>query len=380
MLKRIAKRLFPAPFLKAAFAVYNKIRISTVDRILFPEYKIHPGKFAILRNGYPFREENISIDDLPDGQVKHYMEQWYTWTQEEFLLQLDRPCWIEPQFGWAIVPPNGLVYYSLGVSRTWFQPKPALRWYVKRTPVKKISQAISLRDTGEENYFHFYNDVLSKLYFLMEKGVDLHGPSIIVSERLWDKPYFQYAHAHTPLLQSLQWVRQGDEYLQCDSVIFCKPLTHKKSLWDAIVSPLRLNGPAPGEERVFITRSKGRLRFIENIDAVEALCRAHGVTILDTDQLTADQQISVFSSVKYLIGIHGAGLTNMVFSQRKCSVLEIFPPPDLGYLPYHYVLLAKLMGFKYNAIIGNKGSTRFSGGFRVDTTALDGAMKQLFAG
>jgi hypothetical protein len=378
-IKRLLKRIFPTPFLKKCFLIYNKIRILTIDKILFPEFRISKDQFFIYRKGFPFKEEDIIIDDLQEGKVKAYMKSWYDWEQDEFILFFDQKCWIEPKHGWAIVEPNKLVYFSLGVSRTWFQKKPEFFKFLIRKNSIQIKKAISLRDTGEENYFHFYNDVLSKLFFLREHGVNVCDYPVIVSERLWNKEYFQHYLQRSEFLQSLKWILQNDRYIQCESVIFCKALTHKKKLWRDIITPIMENVSTLKHRRIFLTRSRSRLRFIENMDEIEKVCRKHSFEIFDSDTLPFVEQISLFSQVKYLVGIHGAGLTNMVFRKGYCSVLELFPPPDLGYLPYHYIMLAKINDFQYNALVGEQGRVKYSGGFYLEKDKFEKMLLHLLA-
>jgi len=376
-LKAILKKFLPAPLLKKAFLIYNTVRIRTVDRLLFPEYHVPESKFLLYRKGYPFKEENITLDDLPAGEVKRYMEDWYTWSQEEFILEFNQSCWIEPDCGWAIVSPHRLLYYSLGVSRTLFQPKPGLLAFWKRRKTISLAKAISLRDTGEENYFHWYNDVLAKLFLLRQHHIAIDRIPVIVSRKLWDKPYFRYYYERSPLLQSLQWIVQDDEYIRCESAIFCKPLTHRRDLWSEITTVFDFASTRPPLRKIFLTRHKTRLRFIENSDEIETICQHLGYDVVDADTLSPQQQLELFSSVTHLVGIHGAGLTNMIFCSAGCRVLELFPPPDLGYLPYHYILLAKIKGFRYRALIGRPPGERFSGGFRVDPGEFTWALKDI---
>ncbi|MBL7858072.1 MAG: glycosyltransferase family 61 protein [Cyclobacteriaceae bacterium] len=375
--KKTLKKIFPSAFLKETFLIVNKIKIRTIDRLLFPEYSIDQTEFLVYRNGFPFRESQISVEDLPEDEVKAYMCSWYDWTQEEFLLVFNKPCWIEPDFGWAIVEPNKLVYYSLGVSRTWFQKKPSLLKFFRKKNTLVLPKAISLRDTGEENYFHFYNDVVSKLFFLQQQGMEIETIPVIISRKLWDKAYFQFTYQKHKRLQSLTWiVQEADQYIRCDSVIFCKPLTHKKELWGNIISPLRVDVLKSGFRKIFLTRNKSRLRFIENSEVIEATAQRLGFEIIDTDELPIEEQIQIFSNTEFLVGIHGAGLTNMVFRNESCHVLELFPPADLGYLPYHYIMLAKMSGFQYRAMIGKPSRVSFSGGFYVEPAQFDAVLKE----
>lgn len=361
----------PTPFLKKAFLVYNKIKILTIDKLIFPEYKIPLSGFHLYRNGYPFRELGISLDELPEGELKKHMCAWNDWTQEEFILSLDKPCWIEPQYGWAVVSPNKLIYYSLGVSRTWFQPKPDLLKWIRKKRTILLERTISLRDSGEENYFHFFNEILSKLFFLQQHSIDISAYSIIISNRLWNKPYFKFIYEHSTFLSSLTWFVQNDEYILANHSIFCKPITHRKDLWSSVLSLFPALSKSFTPQRIFLTRSKARLRFIENIEEVERICHKFNFITIDTDKMAPEQQIVLFENTRYLVGIHGAGLTNMVFRKHNCSVFEIFPPPELGYLPFHYMMLAKMSGFNYGGCIGEAGRSKYSGGFYVDPAAFE---------
>jgi hypothetical protein len=375
VLRQIAKKIFPAVLLKEAFLIYNKIKISTFDKILFPEYKIQPKEFLVYRKGYPFRETAITLDGLKEGRVKDYMRDWNDWTQEEFILLFEKPCVIEPEYGWAVSGKSKLIFYSLGVSRTWFQPKPKYLALRRRKKTTRVDKVISLRDTGEENYFHFFNDVLAKLYFLKSNQVSIENTPVIISQRLAEKPFFKYVLENDLWLKSLNWLFQDQNYIECKQAVFCKPLTHRMDLWSQVIAPIRLP-PVQGTTvtKIFLTRSRDRLRFIENIDEVEQTCSKHGFSIIDTDTLSPRQQIELFTGVRFLVGIHGAGLTNMAFTQRKGSVIEIFPPPLRGYLPYHYIMLAKMFGWSYNAIIGEAGHATLSGGFYVDPMSLENEM------
>ena len=374
-LKFILKGIFPRVFLKNASGVYRRIKNATLDKFLFPEYAVDRKAFQIYRQGYPFRENAIEIKDIEDEKVRSYMQSWYDWTQEEFLLVFDRPCTIEPDYGWAIIPPKRLLVYSLGLGRTWLQPKPSMLKFLRRGDPLRIARAISLRDTGEENYFHFYNDVLAKIFFLKAHDVDVTNTPVIIAKKLWDKSYFQYYLSNSPEFKTLHWIVQEEQYIECQSAIFCKPLTHRKDLLQQVFAPLYFT--RQGSRKLYVTRSKTRLRFIENEEALEALFRKYNFERVDTDQLSPGQQIELFAEAAAIVGIHGAGLANMFFRLGPCQILEIFAPPDAGYLPFHYIMIARMKGFSYHAIIGKKSARQFSGGFYVDPDLLERNLKHL---
>ena len=81
-------------------------------------------------------------------------------------------------------------------------------------------------------------------------------------------------------------------------------------------------------------------------------------------RLTAEQ-IELFSMCRYLISIHGAGLTNMIYRHRNpMTILEIIQPS--AYIPFHYITLAHQYNYSYDIILGEKGNLHNQGGFRVN--------------
>ena len=369
MVKRILKKIFPVTLLKEAFLYYNKAKIHTVDRLLYREHPLKREDFILNRKVIPFREYGIDTDDIQDPVVRSFMNDWNVWKDPEYILKYEGGCLIEPEQGWAITRQKKLLYYSLGLSRVPHLRKPSLKYFFSGAGAH-YKALISLRDTGEENYFHFYNDLLAKLYLLREHGVDIRNIPILVSVKAFNKPYFAFFRERHPLLQGLQWKVQDQDPVRADTVYFCKPLTHNKNFFRELVQPFSKDLP-PLARQVFLTRDRKRLRFVENMEEMEALCRSLQIEVVDADALTVQEQIELFRSVNLLIGIHGAGLTNMMFrAPHDCTVIELFPPSYTEYLPFHYVLLAKQAGFNYQGMIGKWGANRFSGGMVVDAAEL----------
>jgi capsular polysaccharide biosynthesis protein len=132
------------------------------------------------------------------------------------------------------------------------------------------------------------------------------------------------------------------------------------------------------ERSIFITRSPKRLRYIENGAEIEQLCREAGLEIVDFDELTLPEQIRTLANARYVVGIHGAGLVNMLFrAGRPMSLLEIFPPGE--YYPFHYMLMARQLDYWYDGMIGKSARQAYSGGFYVEPIELRQRIAALLA-
>jgi hypothetical protein len=75
-------------------------------------------------------------------------------------------------------------------------------------------------------------------------------------------------------------------------------------------------------ERIYISR-RGDARSINGEAQLESLLDQAGFTIIAPGSLTWEQQISVFRSARIIVGPHGAGLANAVFSETGTQVIEL---------------------------------------------------------
>ena len=380
MMKSFLKTLFPIVFLKKAFVLYNTIKRGTVDRIFFPPLKIKQEAFKTRKEMNPFLPLNISLIDY-SKEVIEGLRIWTDpgWTQDEYLLVFGERGFIEPKFGWGMTLTKKLIVPSLGFSGASYVQRPDLiKSYFQRKKIVNLKNIISLRDTGEENYFHFFNDVISKLFLCKDQGIELHAFVIVISEKLYDKEYFKVVLENS-WLKNLTWHVQHDEWIQFEKAVFCKPFTHTKKYFNEVVDIVRPVATHDQDRRIFLTRDPQSLRFIENLNEIQPLLKRYNFEMIDPSKLQFRDQANLFSECRFLIGIHGAGLTNMIFRQGKpLGLLEIIHPFE--YIPFHYLMLAKQFDFDYNLISGRRGRKWGSGGFFLDSEGLELAIKRLLHG
>jgi hypothetical protein len=353
-LAKAVKKMFPRTFLKHIFLVYNKIKDHTWDKLFFAATFIPNNAFLIRDEKNPFLELQIDLSSFKE-KIKNKFAIWSdpSWKQDQYLLFYDMPAYIEPKVGWAVSPQRKLIYASLGFSRAAHVRKPSwFETYFKKGRVIELGQIISLRDTGEENYFHFFNDVLPKLFFLQENGFDLKKYTLVVAERLYKKKYFRYYLKNT-FLRSLTWHVQGDEWIRFGSAVFCKPYTHTLRFFNQAIGLVGIPFEDGKERKVFLTRNKISLRHLQNAEVIIELMRSHDFEIIDASEITFEEQVKLFQHTRHLIAIHGAGVTNIVFRRgRPLSFLEIVP--SMEYIPFHYIMLAKQFNYKYSIILGSR--------------------------
>ena len=102
-----------------------------------------------------------------------------------------------------------------------------------------------------------------------------------------------------------------------------------------------------------------------------AVLSNYGFEYVECDELSVRQQIDIFQHAGYVIGIHGAGLTNIIFRQdRPLKVLEIF---SADYWNPCYYWLCVQYGFDYFSQVGSKTAAAgtSTGNFTLDIQELE---------
>lgn len=101
--------------------------------------------------------------------------------------------------------------------------------------------------------------------------------------------------------------------------------------------------PSP-HEVIYVARSDTLRRQMRNEDQLIGLPENEGVTIVVPGRLSVTEQISMFSGAKIVIGAHGGGLTNIVFSPEDAIVYELLPS---HFLNVCFNRLAQARGLNY---------------------------------
>jgi capsular polysaccharide biosynthesis protein len=76
-------------------------------------------------------------------------------------------------------------------------------------------------------------------------------------------------------------------------------------------------------EKIYVSRKRSRRRKVANEDEVFAVMKAYGFDIVYNEDLNFSQQVLFYSNVRYLVSVHGAGMTNMIFMPPGSVVFEL---------------------------------------------------------
>lgn len=214
-----------------------------------------------------------------------------------------------------------------------------------------LDTACSLLNFWSKSYYHWFLDCLTRLegleYYQETTGCK---PVLIIDS---NPPLWQ--------IESLKLLGySSDDYIQWNHTkVFVKklvvPAFRQPGNW---VSPsalhwlrqrLFINIPAIENQglsfspRVYISRCKASRRKIINEDEVMKILSPLGFVSYTLENLSFMDQIKLFLSAEIIIGPHGAGFTNIIFSQKQLTVIEFVNPLSSP----HYFLISSILGFQY---------------------------------
>lgn len=171
------------------------------------------------------------------------------------------------------------------------------------------------------NYFHWFMDGLSRLVHLENFPPDC---KIIIPAEL---PPFARQSLECLGLSDRTVPHSGTD-LQVERYWFAGPTMLSGCLDPRAVKWLRekllKSEPENGNRRIYIERN-APTRNLNNATEMRDLFRSDGWEIVDPATLRFEQQIELFRDASHIVGVHGAGLTNLLWAPKQAQVLEFMP-------------------------------------------------------
>jgi len=113
---------------------------------------------------------------------------------------------------------------------------------------------------------------------------------------------------------------------------------------------------SPGTRRLFVSRSGASSRRVANEAELAPLLAEHEIEIVEPGRMPVRDQVALFSEARLVIGPHGAGLTNLLFTQPGTGVVEIFAASAAQDVS-NYRVLASHLGLPYGRLLATPVET-----------------------
>jgi capsular polysaccharide biosynthesis protein len=106
----------------------------------------------------------------------------------------------------------------------------------------------------------------------------------------------------------------------------------------------------PGGRRLFVSRGSAASRRVVNEAELAPVLAEHGFEVVDPAGMSIAEQVALFSRASAVVGPHGAGLTNLLFSLPGTRVVELFAAPAAQGVS-NYRVLASHLGMPYSRLL-----------------------------
>jgi hypothetical protein len=110
------------------------------------------------------------------------------------------------------------------------------------------------------------------------------------------------------------------------------------------------SGAARSQRRVYISRRLATARRVINEESVISVLQEFGFQPVCLEQMAFEEQINVFRGSDVIIGPHGAGLANIVFSKSGTTLIELLQDSGLYKVPV-FAELTAIAGGKHVVLV-----------------------------
>lgn len=190
---------------------------------------------------------------------------------------------------------------------------------------------VVISSPGQENWYHWLFQVLPRIKILIDSGLDYDKIYINNLKFDWQKESLSIVMKLFGLAEDRLFLTKGDSIVQAStlivpSVAFAPSKSPYFPLWlkNFIQSTFLVKkDQSHYPERIYISRSKANTRRIINEEALIQALKQENFVVLNLEELPINQQAAFFYHAKIVMGPHGSGFSNLIFSNPKTSVVEI---------------------------------------------------------
>lgn len=267
-----------------------------------------------------------------------------------------------PEHNW-----RGLLYMHFRLRR---QRLPANRQY------------FLIHDAWSNSYYHWMVDALPRLLAIREQ---IAGAVLLLPE------YYQQDYQSQTIaalgVEQVERLHPNIHYVVPQLLVPSRLAriasynpTVMQELRQALLAKFPLLPNADLGERIYISRASAPRRKVLNEVEVTTYLQELGFAIVQLENYSFAEQVSIMARAKYLVSIHGAGLANMLLMASESKVLELQMKDD-GTNHYYYTLAADLdIEYYYQFCLPNNPTlTVQDADLTVDIAGLKQTVTQMFA-
>ena len=209
--------------------------------------------------------------------------------------------------------------------RRWRRKRRNKRYeeVLRARPVRELERVVWVTDDWSKGYFHWLADVLPKLVIAADR---LSHSTILLPARFADSELVKDSFGRFGV-GDLEFINENETVI-AHRLYLPVHAAESGDFDEATVDEIRriMTVDIPQDhnpnKRIYISRSLAKRRKVVNDDEVSTILADFGFETVFAENLSFAEQADLFSSVGYLVSIHGAGLSNMLFMPAGGRVME----------------------------------------------------------
>lgn len=238
-----------------------------------------------------------------------------------------------------------------------------------------------VQGASTENYFHWLMDILPKIkifsakfpiskidYFYLGRLTSSQKQSLkyigIKSSQIIDSRKYKHILAKKLFFVTHPWYTKGKFHDDFHNLPKWQIFWLKKTF-------IKFRKKFKINKKIYIDRSDSKFshcQIINKLEFEDYLIKKK-IKIVKLSNLSFSKQIFIFWNSNFIIGAHGAGLTNLVFCRPKTKVIELKP---FGHPGKYFQTISKLNNLNYQSIVSKrKFLNKKNGDIFVDLKKLD---------
>lgn len=227
-------------------------------------------------------------------------------------------------------------------------------------------------DNKSHVYFHWIFDALERSELINEQITDY---PLLIPEEFYKKEFVSESLEH--LKHKFIILRKNQVYKIKNLLITSKTAltgNYNEEILEKLIERFK-NNSVPNQieskKNIFIYRDSKIGRNIENFEEIKPILDKHKYEVVDFENYTFSEKVSLLSGCESLIGLFGSGLSNMIFLDKGKNLIEIRREDDSK--NNAFFSLASACGLDYYYLffeLNNQGCF-------VDSSALDNLLEKL---
>lgn len=236
-------------------------------------------------------------------------------------------------------------------------------------------KVLFIHDSWTHGYFDWHTEALARLCYI-QQHFNLQEYKLLLPVS-----YLPYKYIFDSLKifgydeNNIVFLRDSKVY-KCKDVSYCNLNTLNGNYNSEIIKDVSvkiksaISPNSTAEKLIYVSRRKALKRKVVNEKEVENTLVSFGFEVVYPEELSYSEQVVLFSCAKWLISIHGAGLTNMLFMKEGQNVLELREENDDHNNCYFSLASTMHLNYFYLKCKSAAKSNDHVGDLLVDTVSL----------